>query len=91
MIKVIVELPGLMSIKEKRRIIKSLKDKIRVKYKVSVSETDLNDSHSYTELGAALVSNSKEFGEKVMHKILLFLEEKVPGRLADVAIKSEYY
>ena len=75
MIKVIVELPGLMSIKEKRRIIKSLKDKIRVKYKVSVSETDLNDSHSHTELGAALVSNSKEFGEKVMHKILIFLEE----------------
>jgi uncharacterized protein YlxP (DUF503 family) len=91
MIKCIIELPGISSIKEKRRIVNSLKDRIFHKYKVSISEVDLHDSLSFTQLGVAIVSNSKEFGEKVMNKILLFIEENVPGRLVDSAIMSEAF
>lgn len=91
MMQLVIELPDLLSIKEKRRIVKSLKDRVRVKFHVSIAEVDLQDSLSFSQIGAALVSNSKEYGEKVMNKILSFVEDNVPGRVHDVAIRTEQY
>ncbi len=91
MMQLVIELPDIDSIKEKRRIVKSLKDRIRVKFQVSVAEVDLQDSLSFSQIGMALVSNSKDHGEKVMNKILAFAEDNVPGRVHDVAILTESY
>ena len=91
MIQLIIELPDIESIKEKRRIISSLKDRLQKKFKLSVAEVDLQDSLSFSQIGAALVSNSQKFGESVLQKALLFVENEVPGRLQDVQILSEYY
>ncbi|RKX79260.1 MAG: DUF503 domain-containing protein [Spirochaetes bacterium] len=91
MIQLIIELPGIGSIKEKRRIVNSLKDRLSKKYKISVAEVDLQSSLCFVQLGAAIVSNSKRFGESVMQKALLFIEEEVPGRVQHVQILSEIY
>ena len=91
MIQVIIELPEMISIKEKRRLVVSIKDRIHKKYKLSVAEVDLQDSRSFTQIGGAYVSNSKQLGEKVMNKVLLFLEDTVPGRIQDVQIYSETF
>lgn len=77
MLQVIVKLPeSVTSIKEKRRIINSIKQKMRNKFAVSAAEVDLNDSLSFAQLGAALVTNSKLYGDGVMQKIILFLESE---------------
>ncbi|HUX51724.1 MAG TPA: DUF503 domain-containing protein [Spirochaetia bacterium] len=91
MIQLILELPDITSIKEKRKIIKSLKDRVRVKYHISVAEVDLHDSLSFAQVGGAVVSNSRTFGESVMQKVLHFVEDEVPGRLQDVQITSEVF
>jgi uncharacterized protein YlxP (DUF503 family) len=91
MIQVIIEIPGVVSIKEKRRIVKSLKDRIHHKYRVSIAEVDLQDSLGFAQLGVAKVTNSKQFGESIMHKILSFIEDNIPGRLVDAKISSEHY
>jgi len=91
MIQLILELPDVTSIKEKRKIIKSLKDRVRVKYHISVAEVDLHDSLSFAQVGGAVVSNSRTFGESVMQKVLHFVEDEVPGRLQDVQITSEVF
>lgn len=91
MIQMILELPDITSIKEKRRIITSVKEKIIRRYKVSMAEIDLHDSLSYSHVGAAVVSNSKVHGERVMQKILHFVEEDVAGRIEDVKIHSETF
>jgi hypothetical protein len=91
MIKLIVELPDIDSIKEKRRIIKSMKERLQVKFRISVAEVDLHDSLSFSQIAGAVVSNSKRYGESVMNKVLRFVEDEVPGRLQDVKILSEYY
>ena len=91
MMQFIIELPDLGSIKEKRRIVKSLKEKLQRRYKLSVSEVDLQDSLSFSQVGAALVSNSREFGESVLHKAMSFVEIEVPGRIHDIHIYSELY
>lgn len=91
MIQVIVELPGVESIKEKRRIVNSLKERLHRKFKISAAEIDLQESLGYSQIGGALVSNSRTFGETVMQKVLRFIEDESPGRVQDVQIYSENY
>ncbi|POQ98720.1 hypothetical protein AU468_11795 [Alkalispirochaeta sphaeroplastigenens] len=91
MLLAILELPGLSSLKDKRRIVHSLRDRLIRTYKVSVAEVDLQNSHSFSQIGVALVSNDKVYGERVMQKVLAFLENHLPGRVADVQIHSEIY
>jgi len=91
MIQFIIELPGVESIKDKRRVIQSLKEKLQRRYRLSVSEVDLQDSRSFAQIGAAYVSNSRQFGESVLQKAMSFVEDQVPGRIHDVQIHSELY
>ncbi len=91
MIQLIIELPEMGSIKDKRRVIKSLKEKLIRRYRISVAEVDLQDSIGFTQLGGAVVSNSKDHGEKVMQKALHFVEEECLGRIQDVQIVSEVF
>jgi uncharacterized protein YlxP (DUF503 family) len=91
MIQLIIELPDIDSIKANRRIVHSLRDKLRTRFRVSAAEVDLQDSLKFTQIGCALVSNSRQFGETVMQKILGFCEDEVPGRIQDVQITSEQY
>ncbi len=91
MIQFRIELPPIESIKEKRRIVTSLKEKLQQKFRLSVAEVDLQDSLQYAQIGAALVSNSRSFGESVMHKALALVERTVEGRLGDAEVFSETY
>ncbi len=91
MIQFRVSLPPLESIKDKRRIVSSLKGKLANKFHISVAEVDLLDSLHTAQLGAAIVSNSKSFGESVMHKALAFVEKNCEGVLEDAEVFSETY
>ena len=84
-------LPPMESIKDKRRIVSSLKEKLSNKFPLSVAEVDLQDSMRYAQIGAALVTNSKSFGESLMHKVLAFVENNVEGVLQDAEIFSETF
>ena len=91
MIQFRIELPPLESIKDKRRIVVSLKEKLANKFHLSVAEVGDLDSSRFAHLGAALVSNSKSFGETVMHKALAFVENNCEGVLLDAEVMSETY
>ncbi|MDR2588893.1 MAG: DUF503 domain-containing protein [Spirochaetales bacterium] len=91
MIQMIIELPDIDSIKDKRRLVHSLRDKLRRRFQVSAAEVDLQDALLFTQIGCALVSNSRTHGEEVMQKILRFAENESPGRIQDVQITSEQF
>ena len=91
MIQLIFEIPGVDSIKEKRRIIRSIKDKLQRRFHMSAAEVDLHDSLSFAQIGGALVSNSRIFGESVMHKALEMIENDIPVRIQDISIYSEEF
>jgi uncharacterized protein YlxP (DUF503 family) len=91
MIQFRFELVGIRSIKDKRRIVSSLKEKLYKKFRLSVAEVDLQDSLEYAQIGAAVVSNSRRHGEAVLNKALAFVEAEVSGRLLDMEIFSENY
>jgi uncharacterized protein YlxP (DUF503 family) len=91
MIQILFEIPDVDSIKEKRRIIRSIKDKLQRRFHMSASEVDLQDSLSFGQIGGALVSNSRSFGESVMHKAFEMIEKEMPVRIQDMSIHSEEF
>jgi len=91
MLKFIIELPESYSLKDKRRVVRSLKERLMKRYKLSVSEIDLHNSLTYAQIGAALVSNSRTYGESVLQKAVDFVEREGVGRLHDFSILSEFY
>jgi uncharacterized protein YlxP (DUF503 family) len=91
MIQFRLALPPLESLKDKRRIVLSLKEKLANRFHLSVAEVDFQDSLRHAQIGAAVVSNSRSFGETVMHKALSFVESNCEGVLEDAQVFSETY
>jgi uncharacterized protein YlxP (DUF503 family) len=91
MIQFIFEIPGVESIKDKRRVIRSIRDKLYHRFRMSVAEVDLQDSLSFAQMGGALVSNSRSFGESVMQKAFELIEKEMPVRIQDMKIHSEEF
>ncbi|MCL2276362.1 MAG: DUF503 domain-containing protein [Treponema sp.] len=91
MMQIIFEIPDSGSIKEKRRVIKSIMQKTRQKFHVSAAEVDLHDSLSFCQIGAALVSNSRVHGEAVLQKAFNMIEKENPVRIQDMKIHSEEF
>ena len=69
-----LSLPGCSSLKEKRSVIRSLRDRLRSKFNVSVAETGLQDVHVRAELTVALVATDGRFAESVLDKTDRFVE-----------------
>jgi uncharacterized protein YlxP (DUF503 family) len=91
MLQIIFEIPDAASIKDKRMIVRSIKDKLHKRFKLSAAEVDLQDSLRFAQIGAVLASNSREFGEKVLQKALTMIEDDFFLRIQDVNIHSEEF
>ncbi len=56
------------SLKEKRHVVKSLKDRLRERFNVAVAEIDGLDSWQHAVVAAVTVSSDKVFAEKVLNQ-----------------------
>ena len=71
------------SLKDKRRVVKSLRERIRNKFNVSVSEVDALDRRQMAVLGVALVTNDGAFADKVMAKVVDLVRRTGGAELVD--------
>ncbi len=62
------------SLKDKRRVIKSLKDRIRQKFNVSIAEIDYQDRWRRASLGIAAVSNCKGQVDKILDSVVDYID-----------------
>lgn len=62
------------SLKEKRFVIKSIKDRIKNKFNVSVAELRFQDKWQRSEIGIALIGNKQSFVEESLQKIFQSLD-----------------
>ncbi len=65
---------GPNSLKEKRRLVKKLKDRIRARYEVSIAEVDEQDLWQKAVLGVAVVSGDRVLAESLLQKIISLVE-----------------
>ena len=83
-----LNLPAVSSLKEKRRIIKSLISRAQNSFNVSIAEVDENDSHRTAILGAATVANNNRFAQQVMNKLINKIETNHEVILVDYELES---
>lgn len=84
-----LSLPGCTSLKDKRSVVRSLRDRLSHKFHVSVAETGLQDVHDRGELTAALVATDGRLAESMLDKLDLFVEEHGGARI--VRVQRERY
>jgi uncharacterized protein len=75
-----------MSLKDKRRVVKSLKDRIAHGRNVSVAEVGALGLHRTAILGIAMVSNDSKYVEGALSKIVDFVRSVGTCDLTDYQI-----
>ena len=76
-----------MSLKDKRRVIKSLKDRIAHGHNVSIAEVGALDEHRRSILGVAMVSNDARYVEGALSKLVDFVKAVPSVSLTDYQIE----
>ena len=66
--------PGTRSLKEKRSVLRRIKDRTASKFRVSVAEVDLQDVLQKIVVGFAVVSASGELAESLVDGIIRFID-----------------
>lgn len=66
-------IPASASLKSKRRVIKSLKDKIRLQFNASVAEIDYLEQWQRSVIGVSMIGNDRVYLEKGVNAIAQLL------------------
>jgi hypothetical protein len=76
-----------MSLKDKRRVIKSIKDRIAHGHNVSIAEVGALDEHRRSILGIAMVGNDGRYIEGALSKLVDFIRAAPRVSLLDYRIE----
>ncbi|MBN2462233.1 MAG: DUF503 domain-containing protein [Dehalococcoidia bacterium] len=68
-----LHLSGSRSLKDKRRIVKSIISRLRSQYNISIAEVDDQDLWQLVTLGIACVSNHNQHVDEILSKVMNFI------------------
>jgi len=77
------------SLKDKRRVVKSLIEQLRQKFNVSVAEVDRQESWSRCSLGVCQVANERRFLDQALARVVQFVEQDGRVTLLDYGVEIE--
>jgi hypothetical protein len=77
-------IPHAASLKDKRQVCRSLVDKTRQRFNVSVAEVDTQDIHQTLTIGIAVVSGDATHAERSLDEIIRFMERHADAELTGV-------
>ena len=89
-LELVLVIRGAHSLKEKRRVITTMKDQIRSKFQVSVAEVDDHDSWQRAVIGVALVGTEGRHLTSVLSKVVDHVRRFRGAELADYRIDVLY-
>jgi len=77
--RLIIDIPGARSLKEKRAVVKGIADRVHHRFNVAIAEVDGHEQWEYAELGFACVSTSSQHAHQIMQRVVTFVEEHLNG------------
>jgi len=84
-----IQIPYAHSLKEKRAVLRKMKDRIRARFNVAVAELDHQDVWQRATLGVASVSDSQPLLDSIFHQVLAEAESVLGDDVADHSL--EYF
>ncbi len=79
-------LPTAHSLKDKRRILRRVLDRIRHKHNVSISEVGDNDVWQRASIAVCMVANDSAFVDSALSKIVTEIEKYLEGEIVDYSM-----
>jgi uncharacterized protein len=64
-----LRIEGAQSLKDKRQVVRSLKDRLRAKFNVAVAELDPSNLWNRATIGVASVSDSRDYLDGLMKNV----------------------
>jgi uncharacterized protein YlxP (DUF503 family) len=65
-----IHIPDAQSLKDKRQVLRSLKDRLRAHFNVAVAELDFEDTWQRSVVGVVTLSNEEHHVEEALQKVL---------------------
>lgn len=78
---------GSHSLKDKRRVVRSIKDRLRNSHNISIAEVDNQDIRNQAVLGIAMMGSDSGYVEKGLKKILDQLRIHPEAELVDHSLE----
>lgn len=72
------------SLKDKRQILRSLIDKIKHRFNVSIAELEDMDIHQRLVIGVACISNSDHQARRVLDEVIRFIEDHAEAEVVNI-------
>lgn len=82
-----LSIPDAFSLKDKRRVILSIKDRIAHGHNVSIAELGALDEHRRSIIGIAMISNDRRYVEGGLSKLVDFVRMVPQVSLVDYQIE----
>ncbi len=80
-------IPGARSLKDKRRVVKSLKDRIRTRFNASVAEVEFLDEWRRARFAICVVARESRFANAQLNEIARFAQSKSEAEIANIDIE----
>jgi uncharacterized protein len=81
--RVTLMIPESHSLKEKRMVLRRIKDRVSQKFNAAIAEVGDNDQWQSAQIGFAVVANDKRFVESMLARILSFIEALAVAKITD--------
>ncbi len=81
-------IPDARSLKEKRMVLRSLKDRMRTRFNVSVAETGLQDTWDRAQLSVAFLTPDGASADRTAEHLDRFLDESGRAIITDVTTET---
>jgi len=83
-----IYMPYSHSLKEKRKTLNKIKDRLKKKFNIALAELDYLNKWQRSKIGVVTLNSQKSMVEKVFQKIIRELEENIDGEILQ---KELYY
>jgi len=76
-----IYLPYSHSLKEKRKRLVGIRDRLKKKYNIAFSELDYQDKWQRSKIGLVSLNTQKRVVEKLFHKIEVDIQDSIDGEI----------
>ncbi len=89
--RLVIQIPGARSLKDRRQVVRSFKERARSRLPVSLSEVGDVERHQVATLGAVTVAREAGYAKRVISDLVEMARNLPDGVLADVRTEVVSY
>lgn len=79
-----IRVPWVQSLKEKRMVVRSITQRLKNKFNVSVGEVSDQDNHKFIGIGLSEICGTIAIADSSKEKIINFVESNCDGEIIDI-------